>query len=134
MKSALLALSLLASSAVFADQAATLTCTGENIVLSVKSPYLGEDSEASQKLYVLKYIGSDETSYTAFFLDTSYDVGPGGTIYISGKNEVGGTFDLVTNFPKDVSDGTIIREISKGTLEFNHGPLKGKESVECVTE
>lgn len=125
---------ILSTSQVFADQAATLTCTGENIVLQVKSPYWGEDSDATQQLYVLKTTDSDETSYTAYFLDASYDVGPGGTIYISGKNEVGGSFDLVTNFPKDISDGTVIREISQGTLTYSHGPLKGEEAVTCIKE
>lgn len=118
----------------FADQAATLTCTGKSIILKVKSPYLGENSKATQELYVLKLKSSDESAYAAYFLDISYDVGRGGVTYISGKNSVGGTFDLVTNFPQDDSDGTTSREVSHGTLTYDHGPLKGKEAVSCVSE
>ncbi len=137
MKTTLLTLLLsLSFSNAFADQAATLTCTGENIVLAVKSPYLGENSEASQELYVLKSKteNDSETAYTAYFLDVEYDVGPQGTIHINGKNSQGGSFYLLTNFPKDDSDGTVIREVSEGTLTYNHGPLKGQEHVSCVTE
>lgn len=137
MKTTLLTFSLLFSfSNAFADQAATLTCTGENIILTVKSPYLGEDSEVSQKLYVLKSktANDSETAYTAFFLDAEEDRGPQGTVYISAKNSQGGSFDLLTNSPKDDSDGTVIRETSEGTLTYNHGPLKGQERVSCVTE
>ena len=137
MKTTLLTLALtLTFSNAFADQAATLTCTGENIILTVKSPYLGEDSEASQKLYVLKSKSANdsETAYTAFFLEAKEDVGPQGTIHISAENSKGGSFYLLTNFPKDDSDGTVIREVSEGTLTYNHGPLKGQERVSCVTE
>ena len=47
MKTILMLLTLVASVAN-SDQAATMTCTGENIVLKVKSPYLGENSKATQ--------------------------------------------------------------------------------------
>ena len=136
MKILLIALSsLVLSTIAFADQEATLTCTGKEVTLSVKSPYLGENSPAAQKLYVLSKNGNqNESSYTAYFLDVEYDVGPGGAIYITGKNEVGGSFQLVTNSPKDASDGNVLRETSEGTLTYNHGPLKGSTRVSCVTE
>ena len=130
---AVLTLSLVSMNA-FADQAATLTCTGKNIILQEKSPYLGENSKFSQSLFILKNKSADESSDTAYFLEISYDVGKFGVTYISGKNEVGGTFELVTNFPQDTGDGTVIHEVSTGTLKFNHGPLKGKEVVNCVRE
>jgi hypothetical protein len=133
----LLAITILTlSENAFADQAATLTCTGKNIILEVKSPYLGENSKATQELFVLKSrkSNSNETTYTAYFLDISYDIGRGGVTYISGKNAVGGMFDLVTNFPQDENNGTTVRQVSHGTLTYNHGPLKGKETVDCVTE
>ena len=130
---ALSALTLM--STAFADQEATLTCKGEYVTLAVKSPYLGENSPATQRLYVLSTTGNqNEVSYTAYFLDVEFDVGPGGTIYITGKNEVGGSFQLITNFPTNVSDGTVVREISEGTLTYDHGPLKGEVRVSCVTE
>lgn len=133
-KIALIAFSALTLiSTAFADQAATLTCKGKTVTLSVKSPYLGENSPATQELYVLS-TNADETAYTAYFLDVEYDVGKFGTTYISGKNQVGGSFELVTNFPKDVSDDTSIRYTSEGTLTYKHGPLSGKEKVSCVTE
>lgn len=135
MKSLLLTLTILTSLNAFADQVATLTCTGKNIILIEKSPYLGEGSPAAQSLFILTRPGSDQTSYTAYFLDnTNYDVGRFGVVYIDGKNEVGGSFNLVTNFPQDVSDGTVIRYVSKGTLTYNHGPLKGSEKVTCIKE
>ncbi len=120
-----------------ADQVATLTCTGSNVVLFVKSPYLGENSKAAQELYVLtrkSEANKDESQYTAYFLDISPDA-DFHRVYVSGKNAEGGSFLLKTNFPVDDSDGTTIREVSQGTLTYSHGPLQGKdEPVDCVAE
>jgi len=135
MKTILLALSALTLiTAAHADQAATLTCKGANVTLSVKGTYLGENSPQAQDLYVLSTNNGDESAYTAYFLNVEHDVGKFGVIYISGKNEVGGTFQLVTSGLKDASDDVSIRYTSEGTLTYNHGPLKGKEKVSCVTE
>lgn len=132
-----LILTLLLNAPANADQAATLTCEGSNIVLKEKSPYLGENSKYTQSLFVLtsKNQQGDESANTAYFLSLSYDKGKYGMVYISGKNEVGGFFDLVTSNPQDESDGTVVREVSRGELTYSHGPLKGKkESVVCVKE
>ena len=121
----------------WADQAATLTCTGTNIRLVEKSPYLGEGSPYQQNLFVLisPQQEGNESAHTAYFLNIEYDVGKFGEIHISGTNEVGGRFHLITSFPQDESDGTVIRETSKGTLSYHHGPLKGEEeAVFCVRE
>jgi hypothetical protein len=127
---------LLAGTIAHADQAATLTCTGPSMILTEKSPYLGENSKFTQNLFVLKSKESNrnESADTAYFLTISQDVGPGGTIYIGGKNGVGGKFLLTTTYPKETGDGTTIHEESVGTLTFSHGPLKGKEKVTCVRE
>jgi hypothetical protein len=136
---ALLFLSLFTSTLAFADQAVTLRCTGEEVILKVKTPYLGDAEESAkfqQQLYVLTTPETeDESRKTAYFLDVEYDVGKFGDIYISGKNEVGGSFDLHTSHPVDVSDGTVIQKKSSGTLSYKHGPLKGKKvKVDCTEE
>lgn len=134
--------SFLVTATAHADQAATLTCTGSNIVLSVKSPYLGEDSKATQKLYVLKSIDSNdgETAYTAYFLDVKTATlvgtkpGVGWRIY-SGKNSAGGSFDMMIRPWKDSGSQTTIRQTSNGTITYQHGPLTGtNENVDCVQE
>jgi hypothetical protein len=121
----------------FADQKATITCTGENVILSEKSPYLGEDTKFSQSLYVLKSTDSsadDESANAAYFLDI-FSAGNGSRSMINGTNSVGGAFQLIIERFKDIGDGTIIRESAKGTLTYNHGPLVGSnESVNCIRE
>lgn len=136
MKATLLALLLLTLiTSAYADQAATLTCTGKNIILKSVSPYLGENSPASQDLYILSSVDSDGTNKKAFFLDNvEHDVGPGGTIYITGKNSVGGFFQLVMPGYSDASTEVSVKYVSEGTLAYNHGPLKGSDKVSCVLE
>ena len=120
------------SSNVFADQAATLTCTGTRIILEVKSPYLGENTPNTQKLYILKMKEhGDLYSYSAFFLDVKETTNEKGEVTIKGKNREGGAFFLKTNAPVDVSDGTVIHEESHGTLVYHHGSIKGEENVFC---
>jgi hypothetical protein len=135
MKSLLFLISALFSFSVIADQAATLTCTGATIILEVKSPYLGENSPQAQKLYILKMKSyGDLSSYSAFFLDVEESQNAKGEVFISGKNNKGGTFFLKTSAPVDVSDGTTIHEVSHGNLTFDHGPLRGAEEVFCSKE
>ena len=134
--------SLFLTGVAHADQAATLTCTGTNVVLAVKSPYLGENSTATQQLYVLKSVDSNdgETANTAFFLDVKKDslsgTKPGvGWLIYSGKNSAGGSFDMMIRPWKDSGSQTVIRQTSNGTITYLHGPLAGmNESVDCVLE
>jgi hypothetical protein len=125
------------SSLAHADQAATLTCVSDEIILSVRSPYLGEDSDAAQKLYILKSVDSDdsESTYTAYFLDVSKTVATDGSVSIDGKNKEGGSFSLRTSRPVDSSDDTAIRWVSEGFITYHHGPLAGTNAaVTCVEE
>ena len=135
---------LFVSGQAFADSAATLTCTGQNIILEERSPYLGENSPAAQSLYILKSVDNEqEAMYTAYFLDfQNTDVsGPnngeygGYTTYASAKNSVGGRFDLVLSAWTDVGDGTVIKMEAHGDITYSHGPLKGrKEKINCIKE
>lgn len=147
MKFVLLTLTTLTSIALIsgkarADQAATLTCTGPNIVIAVKSPYLGENSKATQQLYVLKLKldNYNETSNTAYFLDVEPDIGGrttggAGMLVFTGKNEVGGTFQMIIHPWKDTGSTTVIRDVSNGKITYSHGPLSGKdEAVDCIRE
>lgn len=136
MKTILLTLSTLALiTTAHADQAATLTCTGKNVILKSEAPYLGENSPVSQELYVLSSVDSDGTNNKAFFLDNiEHDAGPGGTLYITGKNSVGGSFELIMSGYSDESTDVSIKYVSKGTIKYNHGPLKGSDKVSCVLE
>lgn len=136
MKMLLLTLSLvLASVTSYADQAATITCTGQNVILTTKTPYWGENSKATQTLYTLKSVENHEESVaTAFFLDVDAegDVDKYGMIYSEGKNSAGGHFLLKTKFWEDVGDGTVIDEATTGVITYQHGSLKGKdEPVSC---
>ncbi len=130
-----LALLLFAGTAS-ADQAATVTCTGTNVILTTKTPYWGENSPATQTLYVLKAIENvDESVATAYFLDVDAegDVDRHAMIYTEGKNSKGGSFLLKTKFWQNVGDGTIINEETTGVITYEHGTLKGKdEAVKCV--
>ncbi|KYG64310.1 hypothetical protein AZI87_13830 [Bdellovibrio bacteriovorus] len=131
---------VLNSGFALADQVATLTCTGERVVLTEKSPYLGEDSRYSQSLFVLSSKDGDESSYTAYFLDVEEDIGGvrhggAGTLVFTGANSKGGSFQLIISPWQDVGDGTVIHETSRGVITYKHGPLLGKsEPVECVRQ
>lgn len=135
-KAILFVATLMASTAAMADQAATITCTGKNVILTSKSPYMGENSDAAQTLYTLKSVDNqNESVATAFFLDVdeNADVDKYGMVYSYGKNSKGGSFTLKTKFWQDVGDGTVIDEATTGTLTYSHGVLKGKdEAVNCV--
>lgn len=116
-----------------ANQKATLSCTGSNIVLEERSPYMGENSKLAQSLFVLKSKSENdnETRDTAYFLNIFEEGATGRTIY-TGKNEVGGFFQLDVSSFTDIGDGTVIQEIAKGYLDYNHGSLKGtREKVTC---
>ena len=136
MKSLIIFAALILSTNAYADSAPVITCTGENVILTTKTPYLGENRPETQTLYVLKSIdNADEAAYTAYFLDVDVegDVDKYGMVYTAGKNSKGGKFVLKTKFWEDVGDGTIINEKTSGTLTYKHGPLKGKvEPVDCV--
>ena len=136
MKRTLLALStLLVSSAALADQAATITCVGKNVVLTSKSPYWGENSSATQTLYTLKSNDNqDESVQTAYFLnvDEEGDVDKYGMVYTYGKNDQGGSFTLKLKFWEDVGDGTVVDQKTSGVLTYKHGTLKGNEAVSCT--
>jgi len=136
MKKMMIFLSLvLVSSTVLADQKATITCTGENVILLEKSPYLGEDSKFTQSLYVLKSVdATSESEYTAFFLNVAKQTVAGTTI-LTGKNEVGGKFKLEYKKMQDVGNGDVIDLEGPGVLTYSHGTLSGKnEPVKCVIE
>lgn len=125
------------SSQAMADQRATITCTGSEVTLTQVSPYLGEDSQYSQSLFVLSRNIGTEGVETAYFLDVDVegDVDAQGMIYTVGKNNVGGEFTLKTQPWKDVGDGTVIKEETTGLLTYSHGPLQGNlEVVKCVRE
>lgn len=127
---------LITCSTVHADQAATLTCSGENVVLVERSPYMGEDSKSTQSLFVLKSKNSNdhESRDTAYFLKIYKEGASSRTIY-TGRNEVGGFFQLDVSAFEDIGDGTIIRESSTGYLDYSQGPLQGhRENVKCLRE
>lgn len=127
----------LISFSALADSSAVWTCTGKNIVLKSVTPYMGEDREWTQTLFILKRIDVPDydSAHTAFFLKVEHDVGKFGTIHMHGKNEVGGEFYLILNPLEDVGDGTIIRYRTTGTIEYIQGPtLTGKEKVRCTLE
>ena len=123
---------------------ATLTCTGTDVVLSVKFPYFGENSEAAQELYVLKSKldndNDNETKNTAYFLDVEQDIGGrttggAGMLVFTGTNQVGDDFQMIIYPWKDRGSTTVIRETSKSKITFSHGPMIGKdEAVDCVHE
>lgn len=116
----------------FADSAATLTCTGKTIVLEEVSPYLGENSVYTQRLFILKAKEYGSLNYySAFFLDVKETSAPAKGVVIVGNNKTGGFFTLRTDQPKQVDDSPVIHEISKGHLSYFHGPLKGHEAVTC---
>jgi len=122
------------ANSALADQAASWHCTGANIQLEGRSPYLGEDSPYQQTLYVLSRT-NDESTYAAYFLNVEEDIGRYGILYLSGSNEAGGRFQYRGSFPKDESDGTVIRRTSEGMITYTHGPLHGvDEEVKCVFE
>jgi hypothetical protein len=54
----------------WADQSATIKCTGPNIILETRTPYLGETyGHMNQVLYILKSdFNENEVSNTAYFL------------------------------------------------------------------
>lgn len=116
----------------FADSAATLTCTGKTIILEEVSPYLGENSVYTQRLFILKAKEYGSLNYySAFFLDVKETSAPAKGVVIVGNNKTGGFFTLRTDQPKQVDDSPVIHEISKGHLSYFHGPLKGHEAVTC---
>lgn len=122
---------------VWADASASWNCTGKKVALKSITPYMGESSKWSQTLFVLRKLDMPERENvdTAFFLNVEHDVGKFGVIYISGKNEVGGTFSLKAAPLEDIGDGTVIRYRTEGELTYFQGPtLKGKEKVVCYFE
>lgn len=120
------------SSSAFADSAATLTCTGKTIVLEEVSPYLGENSVYTQRLFILKAKEFGTLQYySAFFLDVKETKTKGKGVVIVGNNKTGGFFTLRTDEPKQVEDSPVIHELSKGHLNYFHGPLEGREAVTC---
>lgn len=132
---------LLVVSFAHADAVATLTCTGAKVTLSVRTPYLGENSPFAQELYVLKANdAANEFERTAYFLDidmltgTASYGGAGNLIYL-GSNKAGGSFELIIAPWKDESTGGVIRETSSGLISYDHGPLFSlDEPVSCVKE
>ncbi|RYZ77404.1 MAG: hypothetical protein EOP06_30405 [Proteobacteria bacterium] len=121
----------LSSLTAMADQQATITCTGSQVTLTQKSPYLGEDSKYAQSLFVLKRTGADESADAAYFLK----IETRSANVIVGKNEKGGRFTLKTDAWKNTGDGTTIQEEATGTLTYSHGPLRGTdEAVNCVRQ
>jgi hypothetical protein len=137
MKKTLISLCfLLISSMAFADQTALITCTGEKIILTSKSPYWGENSAANQTLYTLKSKDNQgESIETAYFLniEEGADVDKYGMVYTYGKNNKGGSFTLKVKFWEDVGDGAVVNQKTVGTLTYKHGHLKGtEEAVSCT--
>jgi hypothetical protein len=135
MKFVVLAFTFAAAISAQADQAGTMTCKGKNVVLTEKSPYLGENSQFAQSLYVLQADAADDSKNTAYFLDIDYDIGKGGVLEFRGRNNVGGNFELSIDSWEDEGDGTVIRKTSKGLITYTHGPLRGTdEAVSCILE
>lgn len=135
----ILALTLISfCQSVMADASATWTCTGENIILKSATPYMGENSPHSQTLFTLSKITTAENDSidTAFFLDIEHDMGKFGMLYITGKNEVGGKFQVIMSAPQDIGDGTTIKMEAKGRITYKQGPtLSGSnEVVSCILE
>lgn len=132
----------LSLSVAHADQKATVTCTGANVILTERSPYWGEGSAAEQSLFVLKSVDNDsESKKTAYFLDVEQDVGGrrdcfgAGSIIFTGNNSQGGQFRLCIHIWTDKSDGSVIHGTSSGVITYHHGSLRGRdERVTCVLE
>ncbi len=131
----LISLTAVFSNNAIADASATWTCTGKNVVLKSITPYMGEDSKFTQTLFVLQRapVDVDDSVNTGFYLKVEHDMGKFGSLYISGKNEVGGKFQVQMAAPVDVGDGTTIHYKAKGTINYSQGPtLSGKnEKVDC---
>lgn len=137
-KTMLIILTMLLAEAALADQVAMITCSNSRIILQEKVPYFGEGENAqySQRLYVLKSVeNNDESNYTAFFLDAEFDIGPGGGAMISGRNSVGGSFEVrIAPWNYDENSPTISGK-SAGSLTYRHGPLRGSnEAVNCTLD
>lgn len=135
----ILAMTLLSfCQSAMADASATWTCTGDKVVLKSITPYLGENSTHTQTLFILSKAPTREYENvdTAFFLDVEHDMGKFGMLYITGKNEVGGKFQVIMNAPQDIGDGTTIKMEAKGRITYKHGPtLTGlNEAVSCILE
>lgn len=132
---AFILLSLGLISTAHADASATWTCTGKKVVLRSITPYMGEDSRHTQTLFILSRLPADneDSVNTAFFLRVERDMGKFGSLIFSGKNEVGGKFELLMSAPEDVGDGTVIHMKAKGVITYSQGPtLSGKnEKVSC---
>ena len=125
-----------ASSVVFADQRATLTCTGEKVILEQKSPYLGDDSNHVQSLYIMKSVQNNNGSReTAYFLDV-FEEGATGTTILTGHNEVGGFFQLEYKRLQNVGDESVIHMEAPCVITYSHGStLNGTEEVvHCVLQ
>lgn len=119
-----------------ADQKAIITCSSSEVILTEKIPYFGdgESEKYSQRLYVLKTAeNNDESKYTAYFLDTEFDIGPGGGIIISGKNNVGGSFNIRIAPWQFDENSPVISGKAVGSISYHHGPLYGSnEPVNCT--
>lgn len=137
MKILISTLSLLSSISAFSDQTATWTCTGDYVKISEQSPYLGEGSPYAQKLYTLtQKVGGEFNSseYTAFFLTSNSKRTGSDSLTIQGKNGKSGSFTLQITSIVDKSDGVDIHREGNGVLTYSHGPLSGKENVNCTLE
>lgn len=123
-----------------ADQQGPMTCIGKYITLVTRSPYMGDDSPYSQKLFTLQSRASKDLK--AYFLNVDEDVpskttgGIDGGIQFSGQNEVGGTFEMRTGkWTTKSKDGISMTSKATAIITYDHGPLKGKdEPVNCTIE
>lgn len=117
-----------------AEGPTTIRCMGKSVSLEEIAPYLGENSPNQQSLFKLKRLGTEDSTYEAYFLDIDYDAGRG-NYYISSTNSSGGKFSLVTTMPTPENENDpASRLVSTGTLTYKHGPIKGKEKVNCVQD
>lgn len=129
MRNLIILFSMVASTGAFADQAANWTCQGESTKLVGVTPYLGEDSSATQTLYTLS-----SGSYSAFFLNATARKSGASDVSLAGKNGKGGWFNLTISDIRNDGD-EVIHQVGTGVISYRHGPMSGTgEKLNCVRE
>lgn len=122
MKTALVLLAVMTlSTASFADEAATLTCTGANVILTETLSNKGDS------IYTLSSKTNKQLA-PAVFANAEYESEQFGNTYITAKARKGNHFTLNMNFVKNQGEA----EISKGHLDYQGNSLAGGEAVICV--
>jgi len=122
---------------VFADQGAVWSCNGEKVTLSGQTNYFGENSKFSQTLYTLRNSDNEKSYEAAYFLTitTTPQGNQGNAEKLSGKNAVGGYFNVIITNIRDIGVGPVVNQFGDGIISYKHGHLQGKnEKVSCARQ